>query len=106
MERYEIINRIIKSKDYKKYLEIGVRDGECFKKINCKYKIGVDPNPTSDDTTHITTSDEYFTSFIENKYICDENGLQFTFREKRSPRLENITQYPYEDFFNKNKNLL
>ena len=44
--------------------------------------------------------------FIENKYICDENGLQSTFREKRSPRLENITQYPYEDFFNKNKNLL
>jgi hypothetical protein len=44
--------------------------------------------------------------FIQQKYIPDENGLQCTFDQKRSLHLENITQYPYEDFFNKNKNLL
>ena len=60
MTRYEIINRIIQSKGYKNYLEIGVRDGECFKMISCQNKIGVDPNPTSGDTTHVMTSDDYF----------------------------------------------
>ena len=69
MTRYEIINRIIKSKGYKNYLEIGVRDGECFKLIECENKIGVDPNPTSPDTTHIMTSDDYFDYFIgEDKF--------------------------------------
>lgn len=60
MKRYEIINRIIESKGYKKYLEIGVRNGECFKEICCENKIGVDPNPTSDHTTHVMTSDQFF----------------------------------------------
>lgn len=60
MKRYEIINRIIESKGYKNYLEIGVRDGECFREINCENKVGVDPAPTSYDTTHIMTSDKFF----------------------------------------------
>lgn len=60
MTRYEIINRIIENKEYKNYLEIGVRDGECFKQICCENKVGVDPNPTSSDTTHIMTSDRFF----------------------------------------------
>ena len=52
MKRYEIINRIIQTKNYKDYLEIGVRDGECFKEIRCLNKTGVDPNPTSPHTAH------------------------------------------------------
>jgi hypothetical protein len=67
MQRHEIINRIIKSKGYKNYLEIGVRDGECFKLIECPNKTGVDPNPTSSDTTHIMTSDDYFSSFVRDE---------------------------------------
>lgn len=62
MYRYEIINRIIESKGYTNYLEIGVRDGECFKHICCANKIGVDPAPVSDHTTHIMTSDSFFES--------------------------------------------
>lgn len=60
MKRYEIINHFIKKIDAKNYLEIGVRDGECFQKIICENKFGVDPNPTSSDTTHIMTSDDFF----------------------------------------------
>ena len=60
MKRYEIINRIIESKGYKNYLEIGVRDGECFREINCENKVGVDPAPATYDTTHIMTSDTFF----------------------------------------------
>lgn len=60
MTRYDIINRIIENKGYKNYLEIGVRDGECFKQICCENKTGVDPAPVSSHTTHIMTSDSFF----------------------------------------------
>ena len=82
MTRYDIINRIIKSKGYENYLEIGVRNGECFRMINCQNKIGVDPNPISSDTTHKMTSDEYFSNlsmdekfdiiFIDGLHIDDQ----------------------------------
>ena len=67
MKRWEIINRIIRSKGYEKYLEIGVRDGECFKEISCCEKTGVDPNPTSTHTTHIMPSDDFFASLGADK---------------------------------------
>jgi len=62
MKRYEIINRVIQSKGYKKYLEIGVRDGECITQVKCESKIGVDPNPLNSHTTHPITSDDFFRS--------------------------------------------
>lgn len=62
MTRYDIINRIIENRGYKNYLEIGVRDGECFKEVCCENKTGVDPAPTSSDTTHVMTSDSFFSS--------------------------------------------
>lgn len=82
MKRYEIINRIIENKGYKEYLEIGVRDGECFKQICCENKIGVDPNPTSEDTTHIMTSDKFFESLDpEKKFdIVFIDGLHLDFQ--------------------------
>jgi hypothetical protein len=82
MKRYEIINRVIESKGYSDYLEIGVRDGECFKQICCKNKTGVDPNPVSSDTTHIMTSDDYFNSITEDtKFdIIFIDGLHLDFQ--------------------------
>lgn len=62
-----MINKIIESNGFSDYLEIGVRDGECFKEIKCANKIGVDPNPSSSDTTHKMTSDEFFESWDESK---------------------------------------
>ena len=66
MKRYEMINRVIESKGYTHYLEIGVRDGECFREICCNNKTGVDPNPTSSHTTHKMTSDDFFSDLDEN----------------------------------------
>jgi beta-1,4-mannosyl-glycoprotein beta-1,4-N-acetylglucosaminyltransferase len=60
MYRYDIINELIKTKGYTSYLEIGVRDGQCFEQIECQHKVGVDPYPTTGHTTHIMTSDKYF----------------------------------------------
>ena len=43
MYRYNIINALIRKNNYKKYLEIGVRDNHCFNKIQIKDKSGCDP---------------------------------------------------------------
>jgi SAM-dependent methyltransferase len=85
MKRYDIINRIIENKGYKNYLEIGVRDGECFKEICCENKIGVDPAPTSSDTTHIMTSDKFFENIDhETKFdIVFIDGLHLDFQVDR-----------------------
>ena len=59
MKRYDIINSLIKKNNYKKYLEIGVQEGDCFQRINCEDKVGVDPDPGSIATLKIT-SDDFF----------------------------------------------
>ncbi len=85
MKRYEIINRVIESKGYSDYLEIGVRDGECFKEICCENKIGVDPNPTSNHTTHIMTSDVFFERLDQDKKfdLIFIDGLHLDFQVDR-----------------------
>lgn len=58
MTRTDIINKFIISRNYLKYLEIGVRNPDSnFNKIRCAFKVGVDPNV---DTTYRMTSDEFF----------------------------------------------
>jgi len=42
MHRQHIINAFIQKFDYKSYLEIGIENGNHFKSINCKAKLGVD----------------------------------------------------------------
>lgn len=59
MNRIDIINGLIQKKGYKKYLEIGVRDGSCFFAVNCESKVGVDPD-TGSQATIFKTSDEFF----------------------------------------------
>ncbi len=63
-----IINSYIKRYNYKSYLEIGVDRGNCFRQINCDYKIGVDPDKNSILTTHYITSNEFFS---QNKKTFD-----------------------------------
>lgn len=43
---------------------------------------------------------------IPCKYVPDPEGLQSTYGEKMKQQLPDIIQYPYEEFFIKNKNLL
>ena len=77
MKRYDIINDLIVKYDYKKYLEIGVRNpDECFNLINCETKHSVDPGyevalPHFDMDNFVTyqyTSDTFF-KLLENKEL-------------------------------------
>ena len=64
-KRWELINKIISKNNYKDYLEIGCFDDDCFKKINCENKTGVDPIRGG---TIRKTSDDFFK---ENNYFFD-----------------------------------
>ena len=46
--RIGVINRILEKTNGKVYLEIGICNGETFKLINAKHKIGVDPIPAAE----------------------------------------------------------
>jgi len=52
-----VINDLIRSRGYRKYLEIGVRHSMTIKAISCPLKHGVDPNHLC---SHKMTSDEFF----------------------------------------------
>lgn len=73
MNRVNILNELIRKYDYKSYLELGIRNGDCFNNINCLDKIGVDPDRSS-AATHFMTSDEFFE---ENKSIKKTWDLVF-----------------------------
>ena len=57
IHRKEIINEIIRLKNFKYYLEIGCDQNELFSEVSIENKIGVDPN---NGGTHRMTSDEFF----------------------------------------------
>ena len=74
--RYDLINSIIKRYNLKRYLEIGVCDPrECFDRIVCKSKMGVDPgvefplNPVK----YRMTSDDFFSELQNGKLDIDPN---------------------------------
>lgn len=56
-KRFDILNKLIKFRNYKKYLEIGCFENENFDKINIETKVGVDP--VSGGTIR-STSDDFF----------------------------------------------
>jgi hypothetical protein len=66
MTRTDIINRIAAKIGAESYLEIGVRDGENFKMINCDYKLGVDPDPNS--KALILQTSDFFFAFNKAKF--------------------------------------
>ena len=88
MYRYNIINALIRKNNYKKYLEIGVRDNHCFNKIQIKDKSGCDPmekcyfTDAGDDfdvdkvpVKYRMTSDEYFDKYDIKFDIIFIDGL-------------------------------
>ena len=71
MKRFDVINYFIKKNNYLNYLEIGVRDGDCFSKIKISHKDAVDPMPVREGqqlTNYTISSDEFF-NFIKNHDI-------------------------------------
>lgn len=62
--RTDLLNHLAEKYQLKRYLEIGVQNpAQNFDKINCPYKISVDPDPNANATIQ-KTSDEYFTAEI------------------------------------------
>ncbi len=57
--QWDIINRVIKEMGYKTYLEIGVDDGQCHKRVDAVHRVGVDPEPRC-KVSHRMGSDEFF----------------------------------------------
>lgn len=67
IKRWDIINYLIKQNLFINYLEIGVNDAECIRKIEAIHKDGVDPSPGSEigggnfpEINYPITSDDFF----------------------------------------------
>ena len=61
IDRTDIINSLIQKFGYTTYLEIGVQNGVNFKRVICKYKVGVDPDPKVElYGVYKMTSDHFF----------------------------------------------
>jgi hypothetical protein len=71
MERYDIINDLIRKNNFKKYLEIGVRNpDECFNLINCETKHSVDPGYENEETmVYFQFTSNNFFKLLENKEL-------------------------------------
>jgi len=74
MTKLDIIQFLINKTQAKKYLEIGVDKGLVLHNISCEYKIGVDPDPNSKATLHMT-SDDFFKTNQEKFDIIFIDGL-------------------------------
>jgi predicted O-methyltransferase YrrM len=76
--RSNLINYLIGLYGYKSYLEIGVDIGANFEKVNCAYKVGVDPSNKYEKLTHNITSDEFFAQNEEKFDIVFIDGLHLS----------------------------
>jgi hypothetical protein len=71
MQRWDIINHLIKENNYRSYLEIGYYKGWSFDLVKLSHnKTAVDPNPSK---TSYQESLEY--GKIDHTWCCDELGL-------------------------------
>ena len=70
--RFDIINKLINSKKFKSYLEIGCQSDVNFSKIKIENKVGVDPQ--SGGTLRMT-SDEFFSQNKETFDLIFIDGL-------------------------------
>jgi len=73
MNHVTIMQDLINRNNYKGYLEIGVEQRFCFDKIECEYKIGIDPDPNS--RVLCITSDNFFKWNKETFDIIFVDGL-------------------------------
>ena len=66
MQRYDIINWLIEKYGYKSYLEIGVAERECFDKVECDNKFGIEPLHGSGNVVAVR-SDQFFKTLEPHK---------------------------------------
>ena len=66
LNRWDVINILIRKNNYKSYLEVGTQDPTSnFNKIEIQNKISIDPFPRG-EVTFVGTFDEYFESILED----------------------------------------
>ena len=73
--RSNLINYLIGLYGYKSYLEIGVNNGENIERVECSYKVGVDPSNNYDKVTFNITSDDFFAQNKDTFDIIFIDGL-------------------------------
>ncbi len=73
MNRIDIINAYVKKLNAESYLEVGVQAGHCFNAIDCKHKVGVDPDESS-AATIFKTSDAFFKTNEEKFKVIFNDG--------------------------------
>ncbi len=77
--RTDLLNHLVRKHGLKRYLEIGLqRPEQNFDKIECSYKISVDPDPVA-HASFCMTSDEFFKErklLTENTFVNDYETAQ------------------------------
>ena len=82
IKRFDLINALIKKRNYKSYLEIGIcLPTDCFDNIGCEKKVGVEPFPRAHrDEVFVGTSDEFFMRREDTFDIIFIDGLHKDFQ--------------------------
>lgn len=83
MERFDLINHLIKVNGYKSFLEIGTQAKINFTSVEIERKVCVDPDPNA-GADHQIPSDEFFKANTENFDIVFVDGLHhadFAYRD-------------------------
>lgn len=75
--RTDLLNHLIKRYSLQSYLEIGLQNvSQNFDKINCEYKVSVDPDPNA-KAAFCMTSDEFFNTGFYRLYVNDASETKF-----------------------------
>lgn len=74
MTRLDVLNLLAAQLRARTYLEIGVQTGIVFRSVNVPMRVGVDPDPTSKATRHMT-SDAYFAGRDEHLSMAGAGAL-------------------------------
>jgi SAM-dependent methyltransferase len=72
--RLDLIRLAVDKTKAEKYLEIGCYKNKVFNNINCRYKVGVDPERGG---THRMTSDDFFVQNKESFDVIFIDGLHY-----------------------------
>lgn len=102
-KRFDLINYIIEQNNFNDYLEIGVNDGSCIRRVNISNKDGVDPAPNSESGTgdvpeinYQVTSDYFFDNYAYKKYdIIFIDGLHHS--DQVDKDIQNSLKYLNDD---------
>jgi len=90
MDRIQLVNTLIETYGYTRYLEIGVQKGECFEQIKVKYKTAVTYESEninlyelSSDDFFVNPGETYDLVFIDGLHLFDQVLKDYTNAQQR-----------------------